>query len=138
MRTRVAVWTAVRGKLWIVLVVVGVLLTSTVHVSAQASTLLRLAVASLAAGTALESADAVSDELGPVLLLHTVALPDDENVIGLDSGSIVPALRQCPDKWARHVDQDGQELFFQFGLVNKDGERLPDAREYRILACVKP
>ena len=131
----------------IVMAAALVLFAVAAQTSAQgAVSLLRIAAGALAAGGVVEAeaVDAAGPEtldappVSPVLIVHSAASPEDADVEGLPSGSIVPAVPKCPAGWERHVDAKGEPLFFQFGLVDKSGGTHPDAINYRLLACVKP
>ena len=126
-------------------IVLGVLMILVVSapVDAQIAAILRAASGLFltTAGTAAATevvADAVTEEPLTLMLTQNVVLPNDQQVVELPSGAIVPAVEQCPEGWVQHVDDDGNDLYFPYGLF-VDEHRTPRAGEnfYLLRACVK-
>ena len=117
--------------------VAGAALLVAAQVPAQVPALLRIVGAALATGTAGEILTA-DDGSSVLLLSHSIVPPDDAQVADLPSGAIVPAVDQCPEGWAQHIDDDGTPLYFPYGLF-VDEDRNPRAGEnyYLLRACVR-
>ena len=87
----------------------------------------------LAAGGVVEAeaVDAAGPEtldappVSPVLIVHSAASPEDADVEGLPSGSIVPAIPKCPAGWERHVDAKGSPSSSSLGSWTRAVGRIP-------------
>ena len=75
------------------------------------------------------------------VLLVQQFLPIDHDAAGSDpfglpKGAVLP-MSSCPDGWAPFVNEDGDPLYFPYGLM-VDAEGKPDVGSYALIpACEK-
>lgn len=137
---RLAIAVGVVGALWLATVAADAQVT-TVTTLLRAAAGLVLSTASVDAADTADAANAVdADGQQPAFVAYTIVLPQDERVVSLPSGAIMPGVGHCPSGWEAYADAEGEPLYFPFGLL-VDQNQIPHpggaARTELLRACVK-